>query len=343
MPFYRRLAIVASMLAVLAAGGAVFPGYAADKADRQGWPMHLRFLSGPNGGQWFFMGGPIADALSARVLPTSSRIGGGVANIESINKKTGDLAFTLNCFIGASGSGEEEYRSIRLDNTSILANIYPQVLYFLVRRDFAERHGIDSVEALIEGKVPVRFASLRPGTASEFILNILFKYGYGTSFEKLEAGGWHISFANYAEIADNLVANELDCFAYTAGTDVPLIHTIEQHTDVVILPVEKKVLEQLSEKFKTGAYVIMPGKYKNVKTPVYTLGDYTCIIVRRDFPDDLVYEITRALWEERGSVARAITDFGTLAPDTAAPEGLPVHPGAKRFWNELASSEAKKK
>ncbi len=311
-----------------------FPALALDPPQKIGWPTHLRLLTGPNGGQWFMLGDPIAEVLSKDVLPTTSRMGGGVANIGNINKKMGDVGFTLSCFLGAADSGEAEYAGIKTDNSVLMANVYPQVLYFLVRKDFARQHGIDSVGALLQKKMPLRFASLKPGTASEFILNLLFKYGYNTSFDQLRAQGWSVSFNNYAETADNFVAGDLDCFAYTAGTDVPLIKTMEGHTEVVILPVDQKVLDLLAEKFKTGTYVIKPGDYKSITAPVNTLGDYTSLVVRKDLPDDLVYALCKSLWENKDDIAKVIRDFGTLSPRTALPKGLPVHPGAAAFWKE---------
>lgn len=307
----------------------------AAEAPHKGWPTHLRMLTGPNGGQWFMMGDPIAEVLSKQVLPSTSRMGGGVANIQSINKKMGDFGFTLACFMGAAESGEEEYKNISTENSIILSNIYPQILYFLVRKDFADQHGITSVATLLEKKMPLKFASLRPGTASEFILNLLFKHGYGTSFAKLREQGWEISFNNYAETADNFVAGELDCFAYTAGAEVPLIKTMEQHTDVLILPVEQKTLDLLAEKFKTNTYVIKSGVYKSVQKPIHTLGDYTCIVIRKDLPDDLAFAAMKALWENRDYIAGVIKDFGQLSPKTAVPKGLPMHPGAAAFWAQL--------
>lgn len=307
---------------------------AKDKA-ASSWPAHLRMLTGPNGGQWFTMGEPLAEVLSKAVLPSTSRMGGGISNISSLNQKNGELGFSLTCFMGAASSGEKEYQDIRLDNAVVLANVYPQVLYFLVRKEFAREHGITTVDDLLRLKMPLRFASLKPGTASEFILNLLFKYGYGTGFEQLKQQGWQISFNNYAETADNFVAGELDCFAYTAGTEVPLIQTVEQHTEIVVLPVRQETLDVLARKFKTGTYTIKPGVYKSVTAPVRTLGDYTCILVRKDLPDDLVFAICKALWEGRDAVAGVIKDFGQLAPETALPAGLPVHPGAERFWKSL--------
>lgn len=308
---------------------------AAAAGQKEGWPTHLRMLTGPNGGQWFMMGEPIAEVISKSVAPATSRMGGGMANIDSLNKGTGDLGFSLTCFLGASQSGEAEYRDIRFDNAMLMVNVYPQVLYFLLRRDFAEEHGITSVEDLLKLKMPLRFASLKPGTASEFILNLLFKYGYNTSFEQLRQQGWLISFNNYAETADNFVSGDLDCFAYTAGTTVPLILTMEQHTEVVILPVEQPVLDLLSEKFKTSTYTIKPGDYKCVTEPVSTLGDWTCILVRKDLPDDLVFAVNKALWEGRDYISGVIRDFGGLNPATALPVGLEAHPGSVKFWNSL--------
>jgi TRAP transporter TAXI family solute receptor len=216
-----------------------------------------------------------------------------------------------------------------------MANIHPQVLYFLLRKDVAERNGITSVETLLRKEIPLRFASLKPGTASEFILSLLLKYGYGTSFEKLRAQSWNVSFGNYAETADNFVAGELDCFAYTAGTVAPLILTMEEDTGVVVLPLDQKVLDMMAEKFKTGAYIIPPGVYKSVKEPTLTLGDYTSLIVRKDLPYDLVYAINKALWENRDSIAGVVKDFGGLDPKTALPEDMPAHPGSVEFWTEL--------
>ncbi|MDL2272159.1 TAXI family TRAP transporter solute-binding subunit [Desulfovibrio sp. OttesenSCG-928-I05] len=302
---------------------------------RGGWPTHLRLLTGPNGGQWFMMGEPLAQVLTTNVLSTTSRMGGGVDNIATVNKKLGDLGFTLTCFMGAANSGEKEYEFIDLSNATIMTNVYPQVLYFLLRKDVADQYGIDSVEKLLDLNAPLRFASLRPGTASEFILGLLLRYGYDKSFESLRDQGWKVFFNNYAETADSLVEGELDCFAYTAGTTVPLILTMEEHAEVVVLPIDQKVLDLLSEKFGTHTYTIPTGVYKSVTKPVTTLGDYTCFVIRKDLPDDLVYAINKALWENKDQVSSVIKDFGALSPDTALPAGLPVHPGAKAFWTGL--------
>ena len=311
------------------------PAALAQESGKKDWPAHLRVLTGPKGGQWFTMGKPIAEVLSGAVAPATSRAGGGIANIDSLNKEVGDIGFSLTSFRGTSLSGEPEYQHLKYDNATILFNAYPQVLYILLPRAFAEKHGISSVGSLLKVRAPLRFASLKPGTASEFILTLLLKYGYGMTYDDLRAQGWSLSFNNYAEIADNFAAGELDCFAYTAGGSVPLILTLEEHADVCILPVEREVLDKLSQKFKTTSYTIQPGDYRSVRQPVTTLGDWTCLLVRKNLPRDMVFAINKALWEQRHVVSNVIKDFGALSPDTALPQGMEAHPGSVDFWRTL--------
>ena len=332
---YAALLLTAS---VLASGGGNRVAFAASPASVAGageHPSHLRLLSGPNGGQWFTAGERMATILTRAICPTTSRLGGGVTNIAAIDQRRGDIGFTLSCFLGAAQSGEPEYQSMAAENVSLMANIYPQVLYFLLRKDVALKYGITDVASLLKQRAPLRFASLKPGTASEFVLNMLLKYGYDTNFAKLREQGWSLEFNNYAETADNFVEGKLDCFAYTAGTEVPLILTMEKHTEVLILPVDQHVLDLLTKKFKTGTYTIMPGKYKSVTTPIATLGDSTCLIVRKDLPDDFVFAISKTLWDNKASLVDAVADFRNFSPKSVMPPGFDVHPGAKKFWDSI--------
>ncbi|MDR0238791.1 MAG: TAXI family TRAP transporter solute-binding subunit [Deltaproteobacteria bacterium] len=340
MTTLRILTYTALLLAAgvrVSAGGsrialAASPAPAAGVAEQ---PAHLRLFSGPNGGQWFTAGERMAAILTRTVVPTTSRIGGGVANIAAVDQRRGDIGFTLACFLGAAQSGEPEYQSMIAENAVLMANVYPQVLYFLLRKEVALKYGITDITSLLAQRAPLRFASLKPGTASEFVLNMLLKYGYDTSFAKLREQGWLLEFNNYAETADNFVEGKLDCFAYTAGTEVPLILTMEKHAEVVVLPVEQRVLDLLAKKFKTTAYILQPGLYKSVPAPVATLGDSSCLIVRKDFPDDFVFAISKALWDNKADLVDAVKDFQSLSPGNAVPPGFDIHPGAKRFWDSV--------
>ncbi len=342
MLFFKKWAIKFLMLF---AGLAIFLGSVCEtraaepSQNKADWPSHLRLVTGPEGGQWFVLGEAIAGVFSREVLNSTSRMGGGLSNIGALNERTADIGFTLASFLGAAESDEPEYKTLNLNNTTLLARIYPQVLYVIIHRDFAEKNGIESVGQMFEKNIPLRFASLKKGTASEFILSLLLQYGYQTSFNQLREKGWEIIFCNYTEAADDFASGAVDCFAYTAGEEVPLILTIEKYANIKILPVEKNVLENLAERFKTYTYTIPTGVYSSVKAPVQTLGDYTCLVVRKDLPPDLVFAMSKSLWENKDYLASIVKDYKKLSSSSAVMESLPMHPGAIEFWTSAQSAK----
>ncbi|MDR2819912.1 MAG: TAXI family TRAP transporter solute-binding subunit [Desulfovibrio sp.] len=311
-----------------------------EAADHTVKPQFLRIITGPKGGQWHKMGEVMAKVLTEDVLAATSRVGGGVTNINAVNNKQADMALTLASFLGAARSGEAEYQTIQAQNVAVLANLFPQALYILIRRNVAEANGITSLGTLLRQKIPLRFASLKPGTASEFVLYLLLKYGYDTDFIKLRDQGWDVSFHNLTQIVENFMTEKLDCFAYVAaGPYGALSPIMEKHANMLALPVEQSVLDLMEQKFGTTTHVITPARYAFVSAPVRTLGDYTSLIVSADFPEDTVYSITKTLWSNKDKIASTVKDFGTLSPKTASPKGLPVHPGALKFWQSLADEK----
>ncbi len=299
------------------------------------WPLHLQILAGPEGGQWFSLSARVSQILSREVLPSTYRKGGGISNIKKLNSKMGDLGFSLTSFLGGAVSGAPEYSDIKTDSISVIGNVYPQVLYFLVRTEFVTKYHIANLGDLLKLRAPVRLALLKRGTASEFFIRILFKYGYNMDYSLLRGQGWRIFFNNYPETADEFVSGNLDCFAYTAGTHVPLLLDMENYTKFTALPISDNVLNKLAKKFKFGNYIISPNVYKGISEPIKTLSDYTCMIVRKDLPDDLVYEILASLWKHREDLSKELIEFKNYSTETAVPKGVPLHPGAEKFWNSL--------
>lgn len=310
----------------------VFGAAAQSKA---GWPDQLKFMSGPPGGNWFALGTALSEMWSKNVIQTTSSSGGGVANILNADAKKGDFGFTVASLLGAAIAGEEDFEGKAVKNSVIMANLYTQYTYFIMRKDFAEKNGIKSVDDMISKDIPVRFATLKPGTASEFVIKALFKKGYNTNYEQLKKKKWTFEFTSYDGGADLLADNHLDCFAFSVGRVASIVMNIETNTPVVILPVGQKALDALAAAYGTTTFTIQPGTYKSVTTPVKTIGDYTCIVIRKDLPDSLVYELNKALWANKASLQMAVADIGELNPKEALPSTLPAHPGSVQFWKSV--------
>ena len=308
------------------------------------WPSQLRFMSGPSGGNWSILGDSLCSLWSSSELPHASSIqGAGVSNILHIHARRGDLGFSVTSLLGAALKGESDFSGRKITNAVIMANLYTQYTYFVMRKDFAQKYAVTSLEDIITKKIPVRFAALRPGTSSEFVVKALFEKGYGLDYRKaLQDWGGSVEYASYDGGADLLAENHADCFAFSVGKIAPAVMNIEARTDVVLLSVGQDALDKLSDAYGTVTLTIEPGIYNSLPEgaePVKTVGDYTCIVIRKDLPESLVYALNKTLWEHKADLAANVQDIAELEAASAIPEKTPAHTGSVRFWREILSGK----
>lgn len=318
--------VAMALVGIVALGGFVGTG-----AAQEGWPDQLRFMAGPPGGNWFALGGALADLWTKGTLQTTSSTGGGVSNVINTDNGKGDLGFSVTSLVGAALKGEEPFKKAT-PNAVVLANLYRQYTYFIMRKDYAEKNGVKSVGDVVAKKLPLRFATLKPGTASEFVVKALFAKGYGVSYDDLKAWGGSVEFSSYEDGGNLLADNHLDCFAFSVGGTASTVMQIEQQVDVVILPIDEGARNALADAYGTVTFTVEPGVYKCVTEPVPVVGDYTCIVGRKDLPDDLVTALCRTMWEDKGNLEKAVGDMKELAPGEAVPEKVASHPAAAAYW-----------
>lgn len=327
----KKLAIFILLAALIAF--AASPAFAAP-TPKAGWPSQLKFMAGPPGGNWFALGSAFADMWSKNVLQTTSSSGGGVSNIINADVKKGDFGFSVTSLLGAAIKGEQDFMGRATKNSVIMANLYTQYTYFIMRKDFAEKNKITKLGDIFDKKIPVRMATLKPGTASEFVVKSLFMKAYGVTYKDIKKMGGSMEFASYDGGADLLADNHLDMFIFSVGKVASIVMNIESNTDIIVLPVDDSALKALSDAYGTTTFSVEPGIYKSVKKPIKTVGDYTCIVIRKDLPDDLVYDLCKSLWSNKSALAKAVKDIDELNPKTAVAAGVPTHPGAVKFWKE---------
>ena len=297
-------------------------------------------MSGPQGGSWFTLGDALCKIWTASGLPkASSSQGAGVSNILSVHARRGDLGFSVTSLLGAALKGEADFMGRAVNNAVIMCNLYTQYTYFIMRKDFAEANGIKSVDDIAAKKAKVRFATLRPGTSSEFVVKALFEKGYGLDYKKaFQDWGGTVEYASYEGGADLLAENHIDCFAFSVGKAASIVSSIESRTDVMILSAGQEALDKLSEAYGTVTFTVEPGIYKSLPEgaePVKVVGDYTCLIVRKDLPESLVYELCLAVWDHKEELLSVVQDMRELVPGTALPEKIPAHEGSIKFWSSI--------
>lgn len=294
---------------------------------------NYRFVSGPQGGNWFVLGGAISSYFTKEGIETSSSTGGGVTNVINIDRGKADVGFSVGSLLGAASKGEGKFKK-PIKNAVVLANLYPQITYFIARTDFVKQHGIKTLGDALNVK-NLRIATLKPGSSSEFVVSSLFKLAYDTDWKKIKDQGGEVQFASYSDGAGLIADNHIDMFAFSVGQIASIIMNIESQTDITILPVEKEALATLSDAYGTGTHTIEPGIYKSVKHDIPTVGDYTICVTRKDLPNDVVEKMAKTLMNYKQDLSNTIKDFSTFGAKTAVAKALPMHPASKAYFQSI--------
>ncbi|MBL8519234.1 MAG: TAXI family TRAP transporter solute-binding subunit, partial [Betaproteobacteria bacterium] len=101
------------------------------------------------------------------------------------------------------------------------------------------------------------------------------------------------------ELSDALCRGRIDAFLHMVGHPARMIEETSANCPVVLLPVEGTRIDTL---VRNHAYylpgTIPGGMYRGNPSPVETYGARAVLLTRAQVPDRIVYEITRALFED---------------------------------------------
>jgi hypothetical protein len=149
-----------------------------------------------------------------------------------------------------------------------------------------------------------------------------------------------VDFVGFAAGIDQLRDGNVDAVFLTAGVPTAAVTDVASSRDAMIVPVSNQALEALRARWPFYTRHVIPANtYRGQTAPVPTVAVMAMLISRADLPDDLVYNLTKALWENLDRMKAAHARGGDLTLTGAlAGMPLPVHPGAERYYRERGVS-----
>lgn len=292
---------------------------------------HLRFATASAGGLWYILGGAMADLFNKAGLQTSVTSGGTIPNIANTQSGKTDLALTI-IFPGML-KNTDGLKGKTFDKVTLIGNMYPQYLYFVIRKDYAQKHNIKSIRDLFEKDLPFRYATLARGNVTEYLVRQVFDV-HNTSVEALLKKGGKVEYGSYDQGADLIIDNHVDLYIVSSGLPLSSILNIETRINIEILPIDDKTMKALQARYGAQARIIPKGSYKCAKKDIPVMGAWTSLICKKDMKDDDVYKITKLIFDNKESLGNAVSAIKALTLEMASKQmEFPIHPGAQRYYN----------
>ena len=336
MKIFSKLAGVA-IAATLTAGTAV----AQD-------PTFFRIGTGSAGGTYFPIGGTIANGISS---PPGSRPcdqGGqcGVPGLIAIAQSTTASVFnntavqngeleaglaaadvTRSMFLGEGKFDGKPHAKLR-----VVANLYPEDLHLVMPKGSS----IDSLSDL-EGK---RVGIAQAGSGTQVAVEMMMaEWG-------LNRDNYDEAELNNSQSAERLADGQIDAYFYAAGWPVSAMVQLSNTKGMELHSFTDDDLKKINDIIP--AYIpssIPAGDYEGVDYEVKTPAVSALLVVSSDLSEELGYGSTKAMWNDN---TRKLLDNGhakgkLITPDTALAGiealGVPLHPGAEKFYKEVGLLE----
>jgi len=166
----------------------------------------------------------------------------------------------------------------------------------------------------------------------------------GTTEELIEGHGWTLDkFAQTTELTSTeqssaLCDGKIDAYGYTVGVPNAGVSVATDGCDAYIVDLsDDPAARKLVEDNPYYAWATIPkGTYKTTTGDVTTFGVKATFVSSAKVPDDVVYAVTKAVFENLDTFRKLHPAFENLDPKEMITTGLsaPLHPGAKRYYEE---------
>ena len=313
----RRILKIAA--ATLLAAAAATSAIAQDKSK---WPQSLTLATASVGGTYFVYGGVVATLLTEKlgIQVSTQQSQGPVSNLMLVNSKKAELGMTtMGPALQAWQGTDWAKANGQMRNMRAVFPMYDTPFHFVT----LQSSGIKAVADLNGKNVGV---GPKAGTCGTYFPEMFKALGLNVN----------VRYGGASDMSGMLGDGLIDVFAFCAGVPISAFSEIEAskpatfftYTDAELAKL-KKAMPELSDS------TIPKGTYKSLTTDHKTVGLFNFFIVHKDLPDDLVYEITKAVMENNPRMVQGHkAAVETVPANVKANTFLTFHPGAVRYFKE---------
>lgn len=295
----------------------------------------ITILGGSAGGLWSVITEGVAESIR-RSIPDAqitTEPGKDGPNQVMISKNEVQLAVTHDATNYEALEGLEPYKQ-KLTNIRTAAVLNPTATFQFI---IDEKTGIKSFDDIAAKKYPLRVGANRRGTLMQISGQRVLE-AYGASFENIEKWGGKIHYIPSRQAVDLWDAGQLD--AVQEVSQFPSSRYLEhgKKHKLRMLPIAKEKLPKLGEILGMTPYTIPANSYPWQKEEILTLNTKLILLTSADQPDELVYDVVKAMYSSLDYLHKVHANLKGLTPEIMANDVMvPLHPGAAKFYKEIGA------
>jgi hypothetical protein len=247
--------------------------------------------------------------------------GASVENVKLAHKGETVIGEVMGDVAVAGYHGQDAFKDKKHDILS-MAIMYPNLLQVVALK----KSGITNVEA-VQGK---NISTGSPGSGTNFMAEAVLKA------LDIPLTSYKDSRLSFTESANALRDGTIEIGFWSVGPGTSSILDLATTHDITVLPFTPAQTEKILTAEKTYAGVDLGGGiYRGVDENVPTIGVWNVMICQKSLDTDLVYQLSKALFENNAYLKKIHPSAAYTTPEnTVKYSSIPLHPGTIKYLKE---------
>ena len=291
-------------------------------------PKFMSVGTGSTGGAYYPIGVALAEILTTNLgtQATAEVTGGSLDNLMLINQGDCDIGIAQGNNMMDAYNGTGDYEGNAYTNINALFGGLSKGYFQVVVLDDSP---IQSMSDLVGKKVCMGPA----GNGAIAVADIIWgKYGFTKEDVKT-------TYVAYDDGITQLEDGNMDAVVIQTAIPASAIQQLAAGNKAYrLLDVDEEIANELCEEYGYFGYgTIDTSVYDNMPQGAHTMYISNMVAVRADLDEDLVYEMTKAIFENLEIVQSSHKAASGLTLENAVRVSIPMHPGAERYFKEIGA------
>jgi len=286
------------------------------------------------GGTYYPVGVALATITKAQLFDTEGislsaiSSAGSMENIKLMRDNQAQFAILQGIFVPWAWNGDGPISRPQPWLRSITA-LWQNTDHFVLTKDLATTGTIADIGMLNGERFVIGARNSGAERSGSYILDAL-----GIDFRNTTS----LAYMGYGATANAIQDGTIVGMNVPAGVPVTAITRAFAMVgkDLTLLEFSEEQLARVNAKYPLWIrYEIPGGTYPNLPEPIATISHPNVLAVRADIPDEAVYQITKAIFENLAALHEIHKATREVTLDNALNGlGAPLHPGAIRYYRE---------
>jgi hypothetical protein len=253
---------------------------------------------------------------------------GSLENVKLLRDNQAQFGAMLSIFGAWAFEGNGPIRNPQIHMRSVAA-LWPNVEHMLLLSDFVTEGSFTDLRKLNGERVSIGMRNSGAEITGFYIFDAL-----SINYEE----NLSVAYLGYGPSADALQDGNI--IGLNAPGGPPMAALTRAHAllgdDLTILEVTQEELDLINWEYPIwNFYDLAPGTYPGQQETIRTAASANVLVARDDVPEEIVYNLTKLLWENLAVLQEIHTATNSMSLENAL-QGipLPLHKGALRYYQE---------